>query len=48
MMMLTDQPIVPLYYGATRNLVSRKVSGWRGNATDIHLSRYLSLASAAK
>jgi oligopeptide transport system substrate-binding protein len=47
-LMLTDQPIVPLYYGATRNLVSRKVSGWRGNATDIHLSRYLSLAAPAK
>lgn len=47
-LMLSDQPIVPLYYGATRNLVSRKVSGWRGNPTDIHLSRYLTLAPAVR
>lgn len=47
-LMLTDQPIIPLYYGATRNLVSRKVSGWHGNATDVHLSRHLSLEQVAK
>ncbi len=46
--MLTDQPIIPLYYGATRNLVSRRVSGWHGNATDVHLSRYLSLDTAPR
>lgn len=42
--MLTDQPIVPLYFGATRNLVAARVTGWRGNAIDVHLSRYLSIA----
>lgn len=42
-LMLSDQPIVPLYYGATRNLVARRVTGWRGNAIDVHLSRYLGL-----
>ncbi len=47
-LMLTDQPIIPLYTGATRNLVAHKVKGWRGNATDVHLSRYLSLEQAAK
>lgn len=46
--MLADQPIIPLYFGATRNLVAHKVSGWRGNATDVHLSRYMSLEQAAK
>ncbi|MGE4063283.1 MAG: peptide ABC transporter substrate-binding protein [Rhodospirillaceae bacterium] len=46
-MMLADQPVIPLYYGATRNLVSKRIAGWRGNPTDIHLSRYLSLAPAA-
>ncbi len=45
-LMLTDQPIVPLYHGATRNLVARKVTGWRGNAIDVHLSRYLGLDGA--
>jgi oligopeptide transport system substrate-binding protein len=44
-LMLTDQPIVPLYFGATRNLVSTRVTGWRGNALDVHLSRYLGLES---
>lgn len=47
-LMLTDQPIIPLYTGATRNLVAHKVKGWRGNATDVHLSRYMSLEEAAK
>lgn len=46
-LMLTDQPIVPLYFGATRNLVAPRVGGWRGNAIDVHLSRYLTLESAA-
>ncbi len=45
-LMLTDQPIVPLYYGATRNLVARKVTGWRGNAIDVHLSRYIGIEDA--
>ena len=42
-LVLRDQPIIPLYYGVTKNLVSRRVVGWRANAVDVHLSRYLSV-----
>ncbi len=44
-LVMRDQPIIPLYHGVTKNLVSRRVVGWRANAVDVHLSRYLSLAS---
>lgn len=39
---MTDQPIIPLYYGVSKNLVARRVAGWKDNAADVHLSRYLS------
>jgi oligopeptide transport system substrate-binding protein len=42
-LLMTDQPIIPLYYGVAKNLVARRVAGWRDNAADVHLSRYLSL-----
>ncbi len=42
---MKDQPIIPLYYGVTKSLVSQRVIGWRANSVDVHLSRYLSLAS---
>lgn len=44
-LMLADQPVIPLYFGATRNLVSPRVTGWRGNAVDVHPSRTLGLAA---
>jgi len=40
---LADQPIIPLYTGMARNLVARRVTGWRANAMDFNLSRYLSV-----
>ena len=42
---MNDQPIIPLYFGVTKSLVSQRVIGWRANPVDAHLSRYLSLAS---
>jgi oligopeptide transport system substrate-binding protein len=42
---MQDQPIIPLYFGVTKSLVSQRVIGWRANAVDIHPSRYLSLAN---
>ena len=43
-LLMADQPIIPLYFGVTKNLVSQRVVGWRANAIDVHPSRYLSLA----
>ncbi|MDX2144261.1 MAG: peptide ABC transporter substrate-binding protein [Rhodospirillaceae bacterium] len=44
---LDDQPIIPLYYGVTKNLVAPRVVGWTANPQDFYLSRYLSLAGSA-
>lgn len=41
---LRDQPIIPLFNGVTRNLVSQRVKGWTPNPIDFNLTRYLSLA----
>ncbi len=41
--LMRDQPVIPLYYGVTKNMVSQRVVGWRANAIDTHLSRYLSV-----
>ena len=40
---MADQPIIPLYFGVSKNLISQRVVGWRANAIDVHPSRYLSL-----
>jgi oligopeptide transport system substrate-binding protein len=42
--LLVDQPVIPLYFGATKNLIAQTVSGWQPNPLDIHLSRYLDIA----
>lgn len=44
--MLADQPVIPLYFGATRNLVAARVTGWKGNPVDVHLSRFLGVGSS--
>lgn len=41
--LMRDQPVIPLYFGVTKSLVSQHVIGWRANAADVHLSRYLSV-----
>ena len=42
--LMSQQPIIPLYYYVSRHLVQPRVRGYVDNPMDIHLSRYLSLA----
>jgi oligopeptide transport system substrate-binding protein len=39
--MLDDAAIAPVYFGVTRDLVSREVKGWISNDVNINRSRYL-------
>jgi len=38
-----DQPMMPLMFYLSKDLVSPRVKGWRANILDRHLSRYLSI-----
>lgn len=38
---LADQPMIPLYYYASRRLVQPHIGGWTDNARGIHPSRWL-------
>jgi oligopeptide transport system substrate-binding protein len=40
---LRDQPMMPLLFYLTKNLVSPKIKGWQANTLDRHLTRYLSI-----
>ncbi|MFM2042011.1 MAG: hypothetical protein RLY86_587 [Pseudomonadota bacterium] len=42
-LMLADMPLIPIYHGTYRNLVSPRVTGWTGNAAGIQLSRHLAV-----
>ena len=42
-LLLEDQPIIPLYYYASRHLVKPSVRGFLDNPRDVHLSRHLRL-----
>ena len=39
--LLTDQPLLPLYFLVSKHLVSASVGGWRDSIMDHHLSQYL-------
>jgi len=41
--MLSDNPIVPLYFYVSKHLVSTSLTGYRNNALDQHPSRYISV-----
>jgi len=43
--LLTDHPVIPLYFFVSKHLVSPEVSGWGDNVLDYHYSQHLSLAS---
>ena len=42
--MMREQPLIPLLYYSSKNLISPKLKGWEPNTLDRHLGRYLSLA----
>lgn len=39
--MLADAPVIPLYHGVSRYLVSPRIGGWQANSLDVHPARYL-------
>lgn len=39
--LLTDMPLIPLYYYTTQHLLNPKIKGWKDNVMDIHPTRYL-------
>ena len=40
---MEEQPVIPIYYYVSKNLVSTHVVGWEANVKDIQRTRYLSL-----
>jgi oligopeptide transport system substrate-binding protein len=42
--LLSDHPVIPLYFYVSKHLVSPEVRGWADNVLDYHYSRHLSLA----
>lgn len=39
--LLRDQPLMPIYFGVSRNLLSAKVRGWEDNNLNIHRTRFM-------
>lgn len=44
-LLIRDMPVIPLYYYVSRHLVSPRVRGYHDNVRDVHLSRYLFMAT---
>jgi oligopeptide transport system substrate-binding protein len=44
--LLSDHPVIPLYFFVSKHLVSPDVVGWGDNVLDYHYSQHLSLAPA--
>ncbi len=40
---IADMPILPIAFGVSKALVAPQVKGWHPNASDVHLSRYLTI-----
>ncbi len=45
--LLSDHPVIPIYYYVSKRLVSPRVVGWEDNVLDYHYSQHLSLAPTA-
>ncbi len=44
--LLSDHPVIPLYFHVSKHLVSPRVRGWQDNVLDFHYSQHLSLRDA--
>ncbi|NWH08632.1 MAG: peptide ABC transporter substrate-binding protein [Alphaproteobacteria bacterium] len=42
--LLDEAPMVPVYYGTSRNLVQSYIAGWEDNPVDVHRTRFLSFS----
>ena len=40
---MEDQPVIPIYYYVSKNLVSGAVQGWQDNTKDVQRTRWLSV-----
>ena len=40
--LLSEMPLIPIYYYTTQHLLNPDLKGWEDNVMDIHPSRYLS------
>ncbi|NNE04669.1 MAG: peptide ABC transporter substrate-binding protein [Xanthomonadales bacterium] len=47
-LLMSDMPVIPLYYYVSRHLVAPGVKGFVDNVRDIHLSRYLDIETEAQ
>ena len=45
--MLSDYPVIPLYFYVSKHLVSPEIEGWGDNVLDYHYSQQLSFKAAA-
>ena len=43
--MLSDHPLIPIYFYVNRSMVSRRVEGWGDNVLNYHYSQHLRLAA---
>jgi ABC-type oligopeptide transport system substrate-binding subunit len=43
--LLSEHPVIPLYFSVSKHLVSPRVQGWGDNVLDYHYSQHLSLAT---
>ena len=44
-LLLTDHPVIPIYFYVSKHLVSPRVRGWGDNVLDYHYSQHLSLSA---
>ncbi len=42
--MLSQMPIIPIYFYATRHLGAARVRGWTDTVMEVHPTRYLRIA----